>query len=160
MRLMIIIFVLASCAKFVPYNGPKSKEEIIQTGKSKNAAYDDSLAFLAKYVRNSNDAIKVKEKDTGRIVAKITYSCKLMTVLNDPFDADVGFDVDLSFKDKRVKSLITLTGYMDGMDPATATMKSYPIYQSEKQPEQIQACLDELMASISKGISLKRDSDW
>lgn len=40
------------------------------SGKSKNESFDKSLEFASKYLRDSNDEIRLKDKDLGKIVIK------------------------------------------------------------------------------------------
>ncbi len=162
MRLIILSLLLSSCANFNPFNplvsmkpyqGPTSKEVVVQTGKNKTETFNDTVVFLSKILRDSNDAIKIKDEKAGIISAHMIYPC-----LGDS-EFEPRFNVEIGLKEGRAKILVTMTE-LKNLSPSSRLPASLPLVESEHASKKFPACINGLVTDLTKGISAKKNSDW
>jgi len=139
--------------------GKTSKEEVIQTGKSKKSAYDDSLVFFAKYMNDSNSAIKVKERASGQLVVKISQSCNVTLPLGYKRMMPLSYIADVKIKDKKAKLKLDVDPSYAYAGSAYSSAGRARLPASSDQQANIDVCLDSLHREITEGIK-KNSKDW
>tara|TARA_Y100000780_G_scaffold214108_1_gene215518 strand:- start:46214 stop:46747 length:534 start_codon:yes stop_codon:yes gene_type:complete len=156
----LVIIGTTSCSVIntKPYEGNTKKTTIFETSKSKEKAFDDSLSFFAKYMNDSNSAIKVKEREGGRIVVKIMKECRLLNALNKEYPMNISYVADLSLKDNKAKLALELYPFIR-IQNLNGAMVDAPIHTKDKQQDRVDACLDGLTKEIQEGVR-KKAENW
>lgn len=143
------LIFLASCATHIPMSPEEvTKTYIIETNQKKNMAYSKMITFLGKSINNSNYAIKVQDKDLGKIVAKIKSNCP-----DKGNDINVNFNIDLAFKDNKAKFEIYFTGVDNPLNPNDI------IQISIEGKEYAHRCINELNNQLTMAVN-KKEKDW
>lgn len=133
---------------------------VIKNNTSKKQAYERSLVFISKYITDSNSAIKVKDKELGRIMAKVIIPCvgfKRPDIINTLKSTDIAYNIDLSFKKGRSKIEIENLGF-------TKQIYGYPsmkvfVAQAEGQKEAVAKCMTEIKDIFKKAI-IEKSKEW
>lgn len=168
MRFNIIVvvsaFLVSSCANMYmkPLNAKKREtSRVIKAKKSKKQSFDSALVFLSKSVKNSNHAIKLKDREGGKIVAKINYTCiglKRPDVVTPISETDVTYTVEVGFKPKKMRVIVVAESFMKGLG-----LNAYEqfIAQDKGQNEAVQKCNNELIDAIVAGVKTEsKKDDW
>jgi hypothetical protein len=136
--------------------------EVRNTKLSKNKGFESSLSFLAKYVNNSNHAIRLKDKTSGKVVAKIGYSCeglKRPDIIHDIDSTLVDYTVEIAFKKKKARVEVTMTGFSKNM--GQYGISQMIIAKADGQEEAVQKCNNFLISEVFKGIVHENSkSNW
>lgn len=151
--LLMLTTGLLGCATYTPYQGKTIVEEVVKTDKKKNRAFDDSLSFFAKYMNDSNSAVKMKEREGGHLVVKITYPCSIENAFGQMVDSNLDYVVDIQFKDKKAKLKLELN---KGYRSPTGTTVVLP----DNIRPAIEGCVDKLFSSLKLELSKAPPSDW
>jgi hypothetical protein len=173
MKYLILIIALVSCATYnEPYKGNVSIDRVFDTAKSKSQMYDSSLSFFAKYMNDSNSAIKMRERESGRIVVKIMDTCDLtMTkpkaksnnfgkqkTKNKTVNINMGYIVDIQAKNNKAKMTIEMDKQYN-MLMLNGQMRPFNILTTDSQQGNINKCLNRLAEYIIKNVT-KKTKDW
>ncbi len=162
MKIIFLINLLfVSCATLKE----ESKEnrtyvKIFETKNNKNDNFNNTNTFLAKSLNNSNFAIKLSDKDSGKIIAKIKYPCKglkrpdVVVKINETL---VDYTVDISFKDKKIKIETIMEGFTKELGLGYGNMSMF-IAQDEGQDVVVRKCNQSLVEDIKQGIS--SNNNW
>lgn len=112
MRLLTIVFLLmlASCASNL------TKEEasttfIEKTVLNKDEAYNKILAYLAKNLKDSNVAIKLKDKDSGKIISRYGIECNELRAFADITSYVAYYTLEIDVKESKIKIEATGEAY-------------------------------------------------
>ena len=149
MKIFILFaFLLSGCTSMTlrPYQGELKKTFTEPTKLSKQEAYEKTLVWLSKTIKDSNEAIKMKDLQLGRIVAKVTYPCKGLKrpdVVISIDSTDVAFNIDVAAKDKIVKYELEMTGFKRDLGSSIGSAE-YFIAEDKGQKEAVEVCFENL----------------
>lgn len=144
---------LASCA--TSYTGKSSSEEVFETNKKASEAFADAQLYLAKYLRDSNHSIKVRDTENNLIAAKISAPCTINAAMAGQIHGHLDYHLELEFKDNRARLNLDATGEFFSPPTGQAT-----IPEAKGQEQVIAKCMAELTSEIAEGISKKKNKDW
>jgi hypothetical protein len=163
--LIIMTVLLSSCAGMMlkELDTKSRKTSVIKPTKlSKNQAFDSTLSFLAKRIGNSNHAIRLKDKKTGKIIAKIGYDCvglKRPDVITNISSTFVDYVVEISIKNKKIRIQLLMEGFQRTIGIQGNT--NYFIAQDKGQESSVKKCSNDLISMIMAGLSSESQSnDW
>ncbi len=160
---MTIAALLAACGSMRLEHLEMSalkKEWVISTDEKSLVSFEKSLVFLGKFVNDSNTAIKVQDKQLGRIIAKIRVDCvglKRPDVINNVEATPVFYNVDLAFKDNKTKLELEMTGF--SRDFGQLGVQDYFIAKADGQSEAVSRCLESLKNQFETALRAK-SSNW
>lgn len=154
---LLVFLLLTSCATVQEKALPLQERTFVKIDKIDGTAksnFNGAVTFLSKSMKNSNHAIKVKDFNTGKIVAKINFTCK--DYYDGPMglvDRDIDFTVDVSFKPKKIKIELVAEGF--SLNLGTYGIKEYPI--TDKSPTI--KCQEVLYREILAGLRKESNKD-
>jgi hypothetical protein len=160
----LICISLIACAgmEMKKYNGEKKKTYIETITLNKSDAYEKSMVWLAKNLGDSNQAIKVKDKELGRIVARVSYACvgfkRPDLAFGIPDSTDINFNVDVAIKDKKIKYELEILGFNKQV-PRVGNL-DMDISDAEGQKEAIESCFISLKKDLYKSLETTSNSNW
>lgn len=97
--LLIAALLAANCVTLAPPEQRK-KEIIREASGSKQKLWEKAFVFLAKTYNDSNEALKYKDKEAGRIVGQISLSCNAVSQANVAFGNPPSIKANLDFTSK------------------------------------------------------------
>lgn len=158
--ILVMASTLVSCAsmQLKPFKDTKATF-IEETDRSKSDAFERTAVWLAKNLGDSNSAIKINDTSSGRLVAKITFPCKGLKrpdVIPNIASTDVQFNVDVAFKDKKVKYELEMLGFTRNLG-AYGGNQHYFIAEATGQDVAVKNCFDDLKKSLKEAIEKKAD---
>ena len=152
-----ILLLSAGCAT-KPFVGNTQKEEVIKTGKSKSTGYDDSLVFFAKYMNDSNSAIKVKERESGQLVVKLSHPCEVTLPLGNKGSLRLSYIADVRFKNDKAKFKLDVDPSYDYGGSGYVAAGRARLPASKDQQGNLNKCLSDLHKEITEGIKAKKEA--
>lgn len=120
-----------------------------------NENFDRALQFFAENLRNSNDAIQIKDKENRHIVSNLSVDCVLKNGFGTDTSAPVSFTVDFSAKDKKTRTQLKIQ-YISYVMPMTGLTHFDP---SIEQIPLIDACQKKFIAKMDDYFQ-KKKVDW
>ncbi len=153
--ILFLLLTISSCAISYPvYQGKTVLDEVVTTDKKKDNAFDDSLAFFAKYMNDSNSSVKMKDKDSGRLIAKISHPCTFENAFGQKDESNLNYVAEVQFKDKRAKLKLELGTTLY----STISNSFVPIPDSVRST--VEACFESLFSNLKSELGKKSDSNW
>ena len=114
---ILSLVCIIGCSSMMLNELPEEKRvtvKIIESKFSKIELFESASSFLAKHIKDSNHAFKIRDKDSGKIIAKVSTECfglKRPDVITSIDSTPVNITADLSFKDKKVRVEVVMTSF-------------------------------------------------
>jgi hypothetical protein len=150
--LTLNILLLTSCASTYPKllpNEERAETYEIKTNLPKDKAFDQYMTWAAETFKNSNKTIKMKDKDSGIIIAKGNVPCTALK-LGSGFGTNQILSVTIRFEAKNKQATLKITDIIG---------ESYGSYDSGLRPSTpaelktaLNDCVAPLVRSIEQGL--------
>ena len=141
----------------------KSFNYIEKTTLKADVAYQLTLGYLAKSLRNSNQAIQIRDEKRSKIISQVSFRCD--DVQYGVFDVSIyetAFTVQADFKDNRVRLSLTgnnFTSYVN-LFGGKGDMLSLNSPFSGQHQVGLKKCANKLKDMIMKNLQTSDNSDW
>lgn len=154
--LLTSLFILSSCASAL------KKDEatnifIEKTSLSKSQAFNQVLGYLAKTLNDSNEAIKLKDKEAGKIIAKIGVDCNDLRAFADVTSYVAYYTLEVDVKDKKLRLNIVGESYSQFNINGSIITANSPMHSGHKDGQKV--CAKEIKNKLISSIT-KRSSEW
>ena len=142
---LALALLTTSCASLAPAEQRKT-QWVETTTQTKATAYNRTLAYLSKNLGDSNHAVKMKDADSGQIIAHMNVTCNQFRQGGDPHDYNLAFNLDFQAKDNRVRMTFEDMTMLDKNGAAVGW--AYNQITDAKKAEDAKVCL----APVKEGI--------
>ena len=127
--------LLTSCSSMKSsYPEGITVNKVVTTGNSKVDNHGNAMDWIAMNFNNSNQVVKVNDKERGKIVLKGLIDCTVNNA-GASIEVKLGLNLLITSKDKQVDISMPNITSTDGWN--------YP--RNEEQANQVKACLNEKM---------------
>lgn len=150
--IILAVFFSASCASNLLPANQRQSEEIVSTGMSKKEAYNSALVSIAKNFGNSEEVIKLKDKEAGTIVLKGNIPCNIFRQTGDINQYSLEFTLSIMLKDQKAKLFYEDMKMVS--DTGSEISWAYNQLSSQEKVQKSKACLK----PITKGLFRKNDN--
>jgi hypothetical protein len=153
--IVLMALSLSACATMLPVE--QRKTQYIETTTAKRAAaYGRALAYLSKNFGDANEAIKLKDSESGQIVAKGNVTCNALRQWGDVNEYSLRFNLDFQAKDNKVRLVFE---ELEMISAAGAPVEwDYNQISSAANLEKAKSCLEPIRSEVLKAISAGADN--
>ncbi|MBY0316332.1 MAG: DUF4468 domain-containing protein [Bdellovibrionales bacterium] len=159
MKKLVLLLTLSGCAA-MSLKAVDQKDLIhsyvIENKKSKSENYQSALVFFSKNLVDSNQAIKMQDKESGRIITRMIHVCDdllrpdVVNITTGKIPTEIQYNIETLVKDKKVKLNLEMTGV--NAQTLGGNMQR-PIAQAKGQEQAIKKCSDKLKNFILEGLA-------
>lgn len=141
--LMSLIFLTSCAGMKSSYPEGIQVDKKISNQKSKIDNHGNAMDWIALNFNNSNNVVKVNDKERGKIVLKGLIDCE---VNNGGVDVKVKFDLNLAITSSDKAVLISM--------PKITSTDGWNYPRNDEQAEQVKSCLNrEIISPLEKALN-------
>lgn len=155
-KLLIPLFILCSCASALKKD-EATNTFIEKTSLSKEQAFNQVIGYLAKNLNDSNEAIKVKDKEAGKIIAKIGVDCNDLRAFADVTSYVAYYTLEVDVKDKKMRLNIVGDSYSQFNINGSIITANSPMHSGHKEGQKI--CAKEIKKKLFAELT-NQNSEW